>query len=66
MQRERSGSAPNLDEIDGKDKKVNVAKPITLEPVVVVQSKNGDLVVQDWESQYRQGIDCSSYLMALT
>ena len=56
MQTERSGSAPNLDEIDGKDKKVNVAKPITLEPVVVVKSKNGDLVVQDWESQYRQGI----------
>lgn len=51
----RPGSAP-LDNMhmmnrEGGERKQNVAKPITLEPVIVVQSKNGDLVVQEWENE---------------
>lgn len=54
---ERPGSAPleAMEEEERKEKKWNVAKPITLKPVVVVQSKNGDLIVQDWEEKYREG-----------
>ena len=57
--KERPGSAPS-DKTgrEGREKgesKHNVAKPISLEPVIVVQSKNGDLVVQEWENQEKEG-----------
>ena len=52
-EKERPGSAPMVRQ-EGESKQ-NVAKPITLEPVIVVQSKNGDLVVQEWENQYKEG-----------
>lgn len=54
--KERPGSAPlnKMNRQERKEKK-NVAKPITLEPVIVVQSKNGDLVVKEWEHQYNEG-----------
>ncbi len=61
-EKERPGSAP-LDKIvrEGEEEeeegehKHNVAKPISLEPVIVVRSKNGDLVVQEWENQDKKG-----------
>lgn len=57
-EKERPGSAP-LDKIgrEGEEgeSKHNVAKPISLEPVIVVRSKNGDLVVQEWENQDKEG-----------
>lgn len=48
---ERAGSTPNLDEIEREGEQKNVARPITLEPVIVVKSKNGDLMVQDGEGK---------------
>ena len=55
----RPGSAPlemvGGDERDKKQKNVYVAMPITLEPVIVVKSKSGDLVVQDSEKQNKNG-----------
>ena len=57
-EKERPGSAPSdktgRDEEEGESKH-NVAKPISLEPVIVVRSKNGDLVVQEWENQDKEG-----------
>ena len=60
-EKERPGSAP-LDKIvrEGEEeeegeRRRNVAKPISLEPVIVVQSKNGDLVAQEWENQDKKG-----------
>ena len=60
-EKERPGSAP-LDKIvrEGEEeeegeRRRNVAKPISLEPVIVVRSKNGDLVAQEWENQDRKG-----------
>lgn len=57
-EKERPGSAP-LDktgrEGEEGESKHNVAKPISLEPVIVVRSKNGDLVVQEWENQDKEG-----------
>ena len=50
---ERPGSAP-LETVDREkrmDTQKNVPKPITLEPVIVVKSKNGDLVAQDLEDK---------------
>ena len=54
---QRPGSAPlEMIEKEGwKEQKWNVAKPITLRPVIVVQSKNGDLIAQDWEENYTEG-----------
>lgn len=59
-EKERPGSAPldktgREEEEEGGDSKQNVAKPITLEPVIVVRSKNGDLVVQEWENENKEG-----------
>ena len=55
---ERPGSAP-LDKTgrEGEDgeSRHNVAKPISLEPVIVVRSKNGDLVIQESENQNKEG-----------
>ena len=61
-EKERPGSAP-LDKIvrEGEEeegeRRGNVAKPISLEPVIVVRSKNGDLVAQGWENQNKNGIN---------
>ena len=62
MMTERAGSTPNLDEIEREGEQKNVAKPITLEPVIVVKSKNGDLMVQEQEGKYKQGNDTSTVL----
>ena len=54
---ERPGSAP-LNKVGLEDRKVkqqNVPKPITLEPVIVVRSKNGDLIAQEVEDQSTEG-----------
>ena len=60
-EKERPGSAPldktgrEEEEEEEGESKQNVAKPITLEPVIVVRSKNGDLVVQEWENENKEG-----------